>query len=397
MSATLDSTGLTIQTNAEILADVIADLQAAFGSNVRTELQSSFGQLARIWAELEAFEQEALLSVFHTFDLNAAEGVSLDRLVALLGMTRIPELQSQVTGTATGTPATNIPNGTRIQFDDDETVWLVVDGPYTIGGGGTVSITVEAEDTGALEPGVSADWTILDVVTGFSDVGSFASTAQPIVGRETETDTELRVRADTARYARGQGPNAAIEAAVLEVTGVTYVRCYENVTWITDANGIPGKSINVVVEGGADDEVAQAIWNAKPLGSGSHGTDVVDEPVVDSRGEAQAVSFDRVADVTIWIDATITTSTSEETPPDDLATLVADTLVEAGEDRFGIGDDVLPLRLAAALGDIPGIDAADVQISIDDGAADPYSTAKRVISIRERATFATARITVTED
>lgn len=405
MTATLDATGLHVQTFDEILDEVVAALTTALSLTppqayrVRQSVQSVLGNLARIHTENEQASQEVLLAVYNALSWDA-EGTQLERVVALLGVTRRAAFASRVTGPAAGTVATVIPNGTRLQYLPEGTTWAVVDGPYTIGGGGTVEIALESElevaNVVAVDPETGFDdWLVLDAVVGFSDVGGFESAAQPIIGSPVETDAALRARASVEAYQRGQGPLAAIEAAVSAVDGVTFVRAWDNTgdPASTDANGIPGRAINVVVEGGDDDEIIAAILAKRPAGALLFGTDVTETADLE-HGRYLEVGFDRVTALPMHIRATVTTSTSEETAPADLADVVEARLLERAPELFGIGDDVLPLRLAATLADIPGIDAAIIELSLD-GAA--WGTAKRVVTIRQRSTYDAARITVIED
>lgn len=397
MTATISETGVAIQTYDEILEEIVTSLGVALSLTdaqtdaVRTSVQSSLGQLARIEAEREARVQEALLAVYDALSFEA-EGTHLDRVVRLLGVTREPAATSRVLGTATGTAATVIPNGTRIQYDGDESVWTVVDGPYTIGGGGTVtSVAIESEATDDLEPALGTDWTILDAVVGLT---SFESTSQPRVGSAVETDASLRSRAATEAFRRGSGPAAAIDAAVSAVDGVTFVRTFENRTLVTNADGIPAKAVNVVVEGGADADIAEAIFASRPAGAELYGS--ASASVVDDYGFAHTVGFDRVVDVNMWIRCTLTTSTAEEAAPTGITTTVAELLLEQADALAGVGSDILPWRLASKVdaAGYPGIDNVVVELSLDGSS---WSTAKRSVSIRQRAAFSSARITVLED
>lgn len=399
MSAVVDSSGLTIQSFDEILEEIIVaqgtalSLTAAQIQRMRAGVQSTLGQIVRVEAEREAIAQEALLSVYNALSFQA-EGAQLDRVVRLLGMTRLPAELSRVTGTASGTPATEIPTGTRLRYNPLETVW-VVDGPYTIGGGGTVSIAVEREDADdaevALDPATGFDdWTILDTVVGFT---AFESSAQPIIGHAIESDAALRSRAEIEAFRRGQGPLKAIEAAVLEIAGVTYVRVYENRTLVTDADGIPGKAINAVVMGGDDAEIAAAIFASRSAGAEVYGTDV-SVIVVDDWGFSHTMAFDRVDDVPLYIRCTLTTSSAEDVAPAGVTDTVETLLLEQAATSFGIGDDVKPYVLSGAVfaAGLPGIDAVLIELS-DDGAT--WQTTKWPISIRERSVFNAARVTVT--
>lgn len=408
MSAVLSSAGLTIQTFDEVLEEVVVALGVALSlteaqtNRMRTGVRSTLGQIARVEAEREVIAQEALLALYNALSFQA-EGAQLDRVVRLLGMTRIPALRGEVIGTAAGTVATAIANGTRLQYNPTGSIWTVIDGPYAIGGGGTVEIRLEADEESteevALDPDTGFDdWTILDSVVGWSDVGSFESTEQPIVGNEVESDAALRSRAETEAFRRGQGPLKAIEAAIRAVEGVTYARVYENRTLVTDADGIPGKAINAVVEGGENAAVAAAIFTSRSAGAevfalvdGSEESEVV----VDDWGFSHTMAFNRVTDLDLWIRCTLTTSTAEDTAPIGVTDTVEELLLTQAAASFGIGDDVRPYVLSGAVftAGIPGIDNVLIELSTD-GAI--WVTTKLSVDIRERSVVNAARVSVLE-
>jgi len=402
VSASVGASGVSTQTFSVILDEIVASLETtlslttAQANRIRTSVQSGLGQWARIQAEREAVDQEALALVYGSLGAEA-EGTNLDRVFRLLGLERRAATRSRVTGTATGTAATSIPNGTRVQYDNDGTVWVVADGPYTIGGGGTVTgVVLEREVADTSAPGASTDWTILDVVVGFS---SYESTAQPVIGAPVETDAEFRVRATTEAYRRALGPTEAIEAAVSSVDGVTYVAAWDNPTSSTDADGIPAYATNVVVEGGDNEEIVTAILNSRGAGAemyGLPGGTLVEETRNLGGNKNITIQFNRVEDVDMYIRCTITTSTSEDATPAGITDTVAALLLEQAPELYGIGDDVLPWRLEAVIhvAGYPGIDSVLVEVS-DDGVA--WQTAKYPITIRQRSVYDAARITVLEN
>lgn len=403
MSATIDESGLQIQTLDEITEETSAELEAL---GFRSDLESSFGQLKRIDGEREAAHQESLQAVYNTLSF-FTDGAHLQRVVKLLGVERRPVQSSTVIGTAAGTATTVIPDGTRIRYNPDGSIWQV-QGPRTIPGSGSLTdLVVVAETEGAaIEPALDPatgfdDWTILDSVVGFD---SFESTAQTIVGAPVETDTSLRERAATEAYRRGQGPLLAIVAAVTAVDGVEYVNVYENRTLVTDADGLPGKSIQVVVDGGAEADIAAAIMASRPAGAELYGLDdgmtFHEVTVAALVGHPVVVRWNDVEDITIHVRATLTTSTAEQEAPANLDELVTDLiLAEAAE--FGIGDDVLPYKITSAIGtaDIPGVDAVVMEVSYDDGGGSPlgYTTNKLAISIRQRSALVEGNVNVVED
>lgn len=399
MPLQFDENGLQVQTFDEVLTEVQDEFRTRISSSIATEVQSFAGQLQRIIATFDQQQQEKLLELYQSLDPRLAEGANLDiRNAGNLGVTRLPAQSAEVLGTITGTAATIIPNGNRFSVGGFE--FSVIDGPYTIGGGGTVSnVRLQSTLMQAIDVSTLGAWSIVDAIVGLT---GFDDDSQPILGRVVESDADYRARTEIERFRRSSGPLAAINANVLAVEGVTFAQAYHNVDPVNgdpvDSNGVPLFAINVVVEGGDDTNVAQAIQDAGPAGTVFFGTDV---SVTLGEGEfAQIVSFDRVTDVDMWIRVTLTTSTSEGTP---LAPAERDAAVDAALQAFTdtqwvIGKDAIPAEIAGAItsAGVPAIDDILVELSLDNGGTDPFSAVKRVISIRERASYATARLSVVE-
>ena len=496
---TLDATGLQIQTFEEVLADVRAAMRSQLGDDIRLDLESSYGQIAFIWAEQVSRLQEELLGVYETLSFSAEEA-HLERVVALLGVTRRPAIASSVVGLVQGTPNHTIAEGTTLRYEPAGTLWDVV-ADTTLDGVGEASLTVAAQDVGEAHtanvghdytgtlantaggPNAIGDYTltfagyglvgpvavtytatqppatpaaivegmrqrivteslaggliagvvvatrrvnqVLEVwtspslpdgtitfaattfetptmvfvprqvwtVLGDEDAEGFTALELAVVGSGIEVDAALRQRAAVEAFRRGQGPLKAIEAAVTQVRGVTFVRAWENTgnPAAVDANGIPGRSINVVVEGGANAEVAEAILASRPGGVQLWGTDY-DEPHQVAPGQFVSVRFDRVEEVPIWIQYSATLTA--EAPPD-AGAAIASALLAGAQSLFGIGDDVRPWKLYGVVknASIPGIDDIEILVSVDNGGVPlGYSADNIEITIRRRAVFAAERI-----
>ncbi len=59
------------------------------------------------------------------------------------------------------------------------------------------------------------------------------------------------------------------------LSDIQRVKGYENTSSVTDDNGIPGHSICMVVEGGKEREIAEAIYSHKTPGCGTYGETLV--------------------------------------------------------------------------------------------------------------------------
>jgi len=108
MAFGLLSTGFVRKHLADIVDDLEAALQAAFGINIRLDSKSVFGKLVGAFAQPAADVWELAEAVFNSFYPSTAEGTALDNCCELVGVTRIPATQSTVTEVLEGTVGTTI-------------------------------------------------------------------------------------------------------------------------------------------------------------------------------------------------------------------------------------------------------------------------------------------------
>jgi uncharacterized phage protein gp47/JayE len=91
--------------------DELEDLFISEFGDINLDPQSVAGQLIGIYSKVLADDWENLWDVYKSQYPNSATGVSLDNVVQLNGLTRLPALRTSVIGSATGTPGTLIPAG----------------------------------------------------------------------------------------------------------------------------------------------------------------------------------------------------------------------------------------------------------------------------------------------
>lgn len=229
-------------------------------------------------------------------------------------------------------------------------------------------------ETRALETGrVVAPKNTLNVIetpaAGLDAVNNFADAD---LGRDLETDAELRIRRQQSLNRTGAATVEAIRARMLdEVANVLDCYVFENTTDVTDGEGRPPHSIEVVVSGGTDLDVATQIWETKPAGIATHGSD--SQVVVDSQGNNQTVFFSRPFERALWVRVVLTEYSEEEFPTDG-EDQVAANILAYGEEFVTIGKDVIIQRLFKPIYEVAGIEAADVftvlidfDVTINDG------------------------------
>ena len=226
-----------------------------------------------------------------------------------------------------------------------------------------------AEATGPL---VANSKTLTVIETPVSGLDSTFNPSDANVGRDIESDAEFRIRRDNRLQISLAGPLEAIRENILELneiedsTQLEDVTLFENIDLVVDSRGIPGKAFEAIIfqTGGStdrDQEIAQAIWDAKPAGIESHGD--VSKTVTDTQGFDHTIKFSRPVEVDIYLILDLTTDALYPTDGD---AQVEAVMVEWGND-LGAGVDVIVFgtnALVAQLNAIPGISDVVVKIGI---------------------------------
>lgn len=161
---------------------------------------------------------------------------------------------------------------------------------------------------------VLPEHSITEIVTTVKGFDSCYNVSIPLYGRLRETDTEFRQSFINKRGTRSYGMLESITSALLEkVDGVLSATAYENCEDSTNSAGIPPHSIEVVVDGGNNAEIASVILNTKAAGIGTHGDVSVDVPT--SNGDTVKVKFNRPEYVYVWYKVTVTKNANKIVPP----------------------------------------------------------------------------------
>lgn len=156
--------------------------------------------------------------------------------------------------------------------------------------------------------------------------------------------------------------------------------------------GRPPKSFEAVVQGGADEAIANQIWITKPAGIETFGNVNSGNgiQITDSQGNTQVIFFSRPSAITIWVQVALTLYT-EETFPNNGISDVALAIFNYGV-SLGVGIDVLLQRVLAQIFTVPGIASGNMTIGITQN-----SLGSSDISIEENqiSTWDLSRISVT--
>lgn len=147
--------------------------------------------------------------------------------------------------------------------------------------------------------------TITVITSNVTGLISVTNAITPTAGREQENDADLRNDYFAKSYATASSQSEAIASYILdEVLNTKAVRVYENVTDETDSYGRPPHSIEVIVDGGNETEIAQAIQKKKAGGIQTYGSISLD--VQAEYGDVIKISFNRPEKVYVWVKVEVT-------------------------------------------------------------------------------------------
>jgi uncharacterized phage protein gp47/JayE len=433
--------GFVPKTFEIIKGELEAELRSAYGANLDLSPTSVIGVLVGLWANYLAELWEVGQAVDSGFDPDAASGQALVALCALTGTVPKAPTPSTVTLLVTGTNGTSIAagkvavvadTGERFEITDAGTlatatawatatayvagdirqangnIYLCTDpgtsagsgtGPSTNGSAitdGTVEwqyvglgsayaeVDAESEDNG---PVAAVAGTITEIATPVAGWSGVYNALDATPGQSLESDAELRVRRENELDAISSATLDAIRSKLLDLDDVETVYIFENSTNATDGEGVPPNSFEALVLGGDDTEIAQSIWDNKPIGIGTHGDETVS--ITDTQGFDHDVLFSRPTERTIY--ATITLTYDADVYPSDGDDQIKAAIVAFG-DAFTVGKDVYAAALKAQAYQVPGV--LGVTTCFIDTSPAPAAETTIACTTRQLAVFDTSRVTV---
>lgn len=301
----VDSTGLHTQTVTEIVTNLQDGFKAIYGANINLNANSPDAQMINIFAQAMVDTLEAIAQVYNSFSPETAVGSVLDQRCAINGVVRKGAsftrtdvdvvVDRPVTLLGIDTNPDNafiIQDLTANKFALQNTVSLTA-GTHTL-----EFISVVPGQIETIPNTITVITTVTLGVTGVNNPNSAIST-----GENQETDIELRLRRSQAVSVPSQGYLPGLTGALLGLTNVVDVKVYENDSNTTDIYGIPGHSIWAIVDGGADSDIAEIIYNKRNAGCGMKGSEIV--MISQVNGLDFAVKFDRPVYENLYVSLTI--------------------------------------------------------------------------------------------
>jgi len=188
--AGLTQNGFEIKRLSELKESLEDKLRNEFGNGIRTSPRSRFGVLIGITAGMLTQPWELAQGVYSAFRKSSAEGVHLENLAEIVGLTRLDATRSQVDLFCTGSAGTTIPSGSTVSHEDTGTLWDTLE-DVTLDSNGEGTVPAQSQETGPIEA-VSGTLTQIETpVTGWNNV---TNNSDAEIGRPEESDDELRRR-----------------------------------------------------------------------------------------------------------------------------------------------------------------------------------------------------------
>lgn len=337
----LTAKGFERQTYEEILSIQTERAKILFGDDIDTTENSTFGKILRLMCMDAAEHQQTAEKVYLGAFPNTADGVSLDRLCRLVGISRNPATYAQHEIEVTGTTAGTVPMGFLVSAGD--VVFHTVDSFQLVNGKATV--IVECNDAGTI--GNVEVGEINTIVNPDTTITAIKHIAVYQAAEEIETDYELRKRFPQAIAGVGSGTSDSIRSAILRVSGVESVLLQENYS-TEEVNGIPAHSFRcyVLAPKSAKQEIAEAIFSKKPIGVSSAGTEAVE--IADVGGGLHLIRFSWTEEKTIHIKCSITVDSVDSSFSAESIQTIKDNLI-AKLDGYTNGQSVTVTSLYSAI------------------------------------------------
>lgn len=307
-------------------------------------------------------------------------------------------LYNEIQGSAPTSIRLGFPSSTELEIEliDKSNTMSVVPNPNLEVTKVEIPVVVTATRVGQIDPEIGTLDTIISSVGGVQEVYNYFKLT---VGREKETDEELRIRHAGSTQISGNATAPAMFSKLSNITGVSQVRVFENKSGTVNTNGLPYKSFECIVQGGDEQTIGQTIYETMPLGVETYGTTTT--IVKDYAGNNEAVKWSRPTlryiNVRVTFDAY-----DEETFPDDGIQTIKDTVLEVG-DLLSLDEDVIPQRFIGYIYNaVNGIAEMTVEVGTSVNPASPtpdevqYSTDRISIDGRTKADFDAVRIQVVQ-
>lgn len=381
----ITATGFNKKTYNDLMSNLEDNLRSddLFGADIDFSDLDPLKHFSAPVMEIAAELWELAEQVFYSASPKYAEGNPLSATGKYIGISRKQATKAKGTERFNGTAGVNIPIGYIIETENDINFVTTESGLIT--SNGYIDLDIEAVNVGS--SGNAPVNTITKIINPLIGLNSITNIEETLGGQDMESDTTFRMRYAESTATGAGSTSDAIVANVLKVTNVIDCIATEN-DEDTTVNNIPPHSIETLVKGGTDNDIAQAIFAKKPGGIKAYGTTSTIN-VIDSQGITHPISFSRPTNTNVWIKVDVTTTSDY---PSDGNTQIQ-TAVITYINSLKLGEDVKIYKISAAITalKLSGIDDMSITLSTD---GTTYNASNVVIETKAVAVTDASKIEV---
>lgn len=359
--AGLNDTGFSTPRFQDVADEIRAEYVSREGSGRTPDWSRNrvLGLLTTIMALLLVGLWESLQQVYNSFRVNSATGEQLDNLCELVGVERQQATFSTVELEFSGTPGTIIPAGFVAETASGDRWITIEDG---VVGGAAIA---RASETGEI---IALAGTITEIVTAVSGLDSVTNPTAANVGRDRESDLELRLQRSQRLQGGTNRTLGGIRTALEDLNFIEAALVVENdglADIVVDGITIPGKAFTPIVfpdtiTAEQITQMAELIRDTKAGGIKSDGN--ATETVPTGAGDGRTIDIGYRFAVAVAVDYTVTTTPATGFTVAELTPEI-ETVLQDFTAQLRVGDDVLLLQVYRALAAIEGLEGAVVLIN----------------------------------
>lgn len=307
MADILNENGLSVDNYDTLLTNLQNQMQTIYapdGDPINFDSETPDGQLTNIFAQAGTDIRELLQEVYNSFDPEKCSGRLQDIRYALNGITRnggtysIQNIDVTVDRTLTlqGLDKNyNDENATSYTVSDSNgNLWYLIDTAELQKG--THSLPFRSKNMGLVQPTINTITNMVTIILGVTSVNN--SVAPTTLGEEQESDLAFRIRRGRSTEVRGQSNTDAMLSQLLNLDGVTDCDVWVNSGDTTDETGTPAGYVWVIVEGGANSDIADIIYS-NSCGRGTRGEIEIDKEAIS--GQIFKLHFDRPTPIPLYV------------------------------------------------------------------------------------------------
>lgn len=387
----LTLTGLQTKDNNTLVNDLIqgfTDIYTIDDPDINFDSNTPDGQLIQLFAYAGTTIREMITEVYNSCDPDKCVGAVQDNRYQINYLTRKQgsytlqniAITTNKTVKLQGLDAAyNESNVSAFAVSDDNgNIWYLVDS-VTLNAGTSV-VEFRAQNIGEIIPTIGTITTIVTIIPGvLSVINNVGATS---IGKDEESDSDFRIRRERSVALAAKNNVDSMEGNLLALDGVVDVKIHENRTNSTDSTGTAAHTVWAIVQGGANSEIADVIYNDIG-GAGTRGSVIV--PITTVSLEEININFDRenivplyikfdvlpvtdIAEISLpelktYITENLQYNISEDAETSKITQVCADGLLTQGNNGYALNVEVsLGGSATASIGASTGITAASVDV-----------------------------------